>query len=129
MFKTINIGGIVVLWKYGLEDWEKPLAAAAMYFVDERAEEEVMKDMEELVGRESAERIAALVWKIAFGEGYTDDEWFNLLESLKILSPWECIWRFQELASRGLRRRHNAQPADLNDKEVLRAACKEMGTG
>jgi len=52
VFRTVNIGGVVVLWKYGLEEWEKPLVAAAMYFVDSRPEEEVMKDMEELVGRE-----------------------------------------------------------------------------
>jgi len=129
VFKLVNINGIVVMWKYGLEDWERPLVVAAMYFVDPRPEEEVMSDMEVLVGREEAERIAALVWKIAFGEGYTDDEWFNLLESLKILSPWECVWRFQELASRGLRKKHSVEPANLSDKEVLRAACKEMGTG
>jgi len=104
MFKTVNVNGIVVRWKYGLEDWEKPLVATAMYFVDPRPEDEVMRDMEELVGRESAEGIAALVWRIAFGEGYTDEEWFKLLESLKILRPWECIWRFQELVEKGLKK-------------------------
>ena len=62
-----------------------------------RPEDEVFWDMVELVGGEMAERIASLVWGIAFGEGYTLDEWIDLLESLKILSPWGCIWRFQEL--------------------------------
>jgi len=71
----------------------------------------------------------ALVWKIAFGEGYTDDKWFKLLESLKILRPWECVWWFQELAEKGLRKRHDAAPANMSDREVLRAACKAMGTG
>jgi len=69
VFRTVNVNGIVVLWKYVLEEREKPLAAAAMYFVDPRPEEEVMRDMEELVGRESAERIAALVWKNSLRRG------------------------------------------------------------
>ena len=64
-----------------------------------------------------------------FGEGYTLDEWAYLLESLKILSPWECIWRFQELVEKGLRKKHTAEPADLEDREVLRAARKYMSTG
>jgi len=118
-----------IRWRVGLEEWEKPLLAAAIYMVDPRPEEEVFKDMEVLVGREEAERIAALVWKIAFGEGYTLEEWARLLEKLTILSPWEPIWRFQSLVEKGLRRRHSAPPADLRDWEVLRAACKYMGTG
>jgi len=129
VFRTVNIGGVVVRWKYRLEEWEKPLVATAMYFVDPRPEEEVMRDMEELVGRESTERIASLVWKIAFGEGYTDEEWFRLLESLKILRPWKCIWKIQELASKGLRKKHNAEPANLSDREILRVVCKALGTG
>lgn len=120
---------LTIKWRRGLEDWEKPLLAAAMYFVDPRPEEEVLKDMSELVGSEEAKRIASLVWRIAFGEGYTDDEWFKLLEGLKILSPWECIWRFQELAEKELRKRHDIEPANLRDREVLREACKLLGTG
>ena len=116
-------------WRVGLEDWERPLEAAAMYMVDPRPEEEVLRDMEKLVGREEAERIASLVWRIAYGEGYSLDEWAGLLRSLTILSPWECIWRFQELAERGLRRRHDAEPVGLRDRDVLRAACKLLGTG
>lgn len=116
-------------WRAGLEDWEKPLVAAAIYFADPRPEEEVFREMEELVGREEAERIAALVWRIAYGEGYTLGEWAGLLESLKTLSPWDCVWRFQELAEKGLRRRHTGEPANLDDREVLRAACKYMSTG
>ena len=108
---------------------EKRLAAAAMYMVDQRSEEDVMRDMERLVGRGEAERIASLVWRIAFGEGYNLDEWAGLLGSLTLLSPWECVWRFQELVERGLRRRHEAEPAELGDREVLRAACKRMATG
>ena len=112
-----------------LEVWERPLVAAALYFVEPRPKEEVMSAMEELVGGETAERIASLVWRIAFGEGYSLDEWASLLERLKTLSPWECIWRFQRLAEKGLRRRHNAEPAELEDWEALRAACKHLGTG
>jgi len=116
-------------WHTGLEDWEKPLLAAAIYFVDPRPEDEVFRDMEELIGREEAERIAVLVWRIAFGEGYTLEEWTKLLEKLTVLSSWEHVWRFQELVEKGLRRRHSAPLADLRNWEVLRAACKYMGTG
>jgi hypothetical protein len=63
-----------------------------------------------------AERIASLVWRIAFGEGYSLDEWAGLLESLTLLSPWECVWRFQELAEKGLRRGHNVEPVRVSDK-------------
>ena len=117
-------------WRAGLEDWERRLAAAAMYFVDPRPEEEVFRDMEALVGRGEAEAIASLVWRIAFGEGYSLDEWAELLRSLSILSPWECIWRFQELVEKGLRRRHRAggEPS-LGDRDALRAACKMLGSG
>ena len=125
--KYIAVSGL--RWRTGLEDWEKPLLAAAMYFVDPRPEEEVFGDMVELVGREMAEGIAALVWRIALGEGYNLDAWADLREGLKILSPWECIWRFQELVEKGLRRRHEAEPASLDAREVLRAACKLLGTG
>ena len=127
MGKHVVVGGIK--WRVGLEEWERPLVAAALYFVEPRPEEEVMSAMEALVGKETAERIASLVWRIAFGEGYTLEEWASLLERLKTLSPWECIWRFQELAEKGLRRRHNAEPAELEDWEVLREACKHLGTG
>jgi len=130
MSETTSIDSIVARWRRGLEDWEKPLEAAAMYFVDPRPEEEVLRDMERLLGsRENVERIVALVWRIAFGEGYTDEEWFKLLEGLKILRPWECIWRFQELVEKGLRKKRNAEPANMSDREILRAACKAMGTG
>ncbi|MEM1606456.1 MAG: hypothetical protein QXW41_09450 [Fervidicoccaceae archaeon] len=89
-----------------------------------------MRDMEELVGRDEAEGIASLVWRIAFGEGYSLDQWADLLESLKILSPWECIWRFQELVEKGLRRKHEAPPLKMiNDREALRACCKHLGLG
>ncbi len=127
MRKYIVVDGI--RWRVGLEEWEKPLVAAAMYFVESRPEEEVLRDMKELVGGEMAERIASLVWRIAYGEGYTLDQWADLLERLKIHSPWECIWRFQELAGNGLRKKHTAEPADIEDWEVLRAACKHLGTG
>ena len=116
-------------WRRGLGDWEKPLLAGAIYMVDPRPEEEVLKDMAGLVGWEMAERIASLVWKIAYGEGYTLDEWAGLLKSLKTLSPWECIWRFQELASKGLRRKHDVEPANIEDREILRTACKHQATG
>jgi len=119
----------VIRYRREIEDWEKKLVAVAIYFVEPRPEEEVFEEMTRLVTREEAERIASLVWKIVYGEGYTLDEWANLLESLSTLSPWQCIWRFQELAERGLRRRHDAEPANLNDKEVLRIACKILGTG
>ena len=125
--RYITVDGL--RWHVVLEDWEKPLVAAAIYFVEPRPEEEVLHDMKELVGREMAEEIASLVWRIAFGEGYTLEEWAGLLERLKILSPWECTWQFQELVERGFRKRHNAKPARLRDWEVLRAACKYMGTG
>ncbi len=69
-----------------LDIWERRLLAAAMYFVDPRPEEDVFRDMETLVGRDEAEEIASLVWRIAFGEGYSLDEWASLLESLSILS-------------------------------------------
>jgi hypothetical protein len=105
------------------------LVAAGLYMVDGRPEEEVLEDMVELVGsREEAERIASLVWRIAYGEGYTLNEWADLLRSLAILSPWEAIWRFQELVERGLRRRHNREPANLRDRDVLRTALKILGT-
>ncbi|PUA33387.1 MAG: hypothetical protein B7O98_02895 [Zestosphaera tikiterensis] len=120
---------LTLRWRRGLKEWEKPLLAAAMYFVDPRPEEEILKDMAELVGLEESKKIASLVWKIAFGEGYIDEEWFKLLESLKILSPWKCIWKFQELAEKGLRKRHNTEPAKLRDRDVLREACKLLGTG
>ncbi|MEB3765658.1 MAG: hypothetical protein GSR77_05800 [Desulfurococcales archaeon] len=64
-----------------------------------------------------------------FGEEYTLDERACLLEGLKILSPWESIWRFQSLVEEGLGRRHATESTDLEDREVLRAACKYMGTG
>jgi hypothetical protein len=79
--------------------------------------------------REEAERIASLVWRIAFGEGYTLEQWADLLRSLSILSPWEAIWRFQNLVERGMRRRHNREPADLRDRDVIRTALKTLGTG
>ena len=125
--RDVSIDGLK--WRTGIEDWEKPLVAAAMYMVDPRPEEEVFKDIVELVGGEMAERIASLVWRIVFGEGYSLDEWADPLESLKILSPWECIWQFQKLVEKGLRKRHKNKPADLDDREVLRASCKYMGTG
>ncbi len=112
-----------------LDIWERRLLAAAMYFVDPRPEEDVFRDMETMVGRDEAEEIASLVWRIAFGEGYSLDEWASLLESLSILSPWECIWIFQDLAARGLRRRHSARVSNLSDRDVLRVACKMLGTG
>ena len=117
-----------IRWRSGIEDREKPGLAAAIYFADERPDDEVLRDMEELVGRDEAERIAALVWRIAFGEGYTLDQWADLLESLK--SPWECVWKFRELAGKGLRRRHEALPPEsIDDKEVLRACRKYLGLG
>lgn len=119
-----------VKWGKDVDDWEKPALAAAMYFADECSEEEVFKDMVKLVGREEAERIASLVWRIAFGEGYTLDEWASLLKSLKVLSPWECIWKFQELAEKGLRKKHVAPlPRTISDREALRACCKYLGYG
>ena len=106
------------------------LVAAAKYMVDPRPEEEVLEEIARAVGsREVAERIASLVWRIAFGEGYTVDEWANLLKSLETLSPWECIWRFQELVAKGFRKRHGAPPIELSDREILRYACKAMSTG
>ena len=127
LVRYIKVDGL--RWRVGLEDRERPLVAAALYFVEPRPEEEVFREMAGLVGPEEAEGIASLVWRIAFGEGYTLEEWAGLLERLTILSSWECIWRFQELAERGLRRRHTAPPAKLRDWEVLRAACKHLGTG
>jgi len=109
---------------------EKRRDAAGMYMVDPRPEEEVLRDMVRLVGEEEAERIASLVWRIAYGEGYSLEEWARLLSRLKVLSPWTCIWRFQELVDRGLRRRHTSNPPpDMKDWEALRAACKILGTG
>ncbi len=70
--RDVSVDGL--RWRTGLEEWERLLLAAAMYMVDPRPEKEVFKDMEELVGGEMAERIASLVWRIAFGEGYTLDE-------------------------------------------------------
>ncbi|MEM1610311.1 MAG: hypothetical protein QXQ57_01530 [Sulfolobales archaeon] len=119
-----------VRWREGVEDWERPIIAAAIYFADPRPEEEVMGIMTDLVGKDEAEAIASLVWRIAFGEGYTLDQWADLLESLKTLSPWEAIWRFQELAEKGLRRKHEAPPPKtISDREALRAACKYLGLG
>jgi len=124
-----HLFNVSVKWRRGLGEWEEPLVAAGMYMVDPRPEDEVFRDMVELVGREEAERIASLVWRIVYGEGYSLEEWAGLLESLTILSPWECIWRFQELAGKGYRRRHDVEPANLRDREVLRYACKLLGTG
>jgi hypothetical protein len=114
----------------GIGDLGRSLIAAGIYFVAEKPEEEVFEDMVMLTGsREEAERIASLVWRIAFGEGYTLEQWADLLRSLSILSPWEAIWRFQDLVERGMRRRHNREPADLRDRDVLRTALKTLGTG
>jgi len=122
--------GLAARWRRRLEPWEKRLLAAALYMVAEEPEEEVLKAMAELVGPAEAERIACLVWKIAYGEGYTLDEWAQLLTSLRTLSPWECIWRFQTLAEQRLRHPHpHCEPAHLDEREVLRAACKSLGTG
>lgn len=119
-----------IKWRSGVEEWEKPIIAAAIYFADKRPDDEVLRDMEELVGKDEAERIASLIWRIAFGEGYTLEEWADLLEGLKTLSPWECVWRFQELARRGLRVKHEAPlPRTINDREALRACCKYLGLG
>ncbi len=125
--KYIIVNGI--RWHVGLKEWEKPLVATALYFAEYRPEEEVLRDMEGLVGGEMAERIASLSWRIAYGEGYTLDQWAGLLERLKIHSPWEYIWRFQELAGKGLRKKHTTEPADIEDWEALRSACKHLGTG
>ncbi|MEB3765657.1 MAG: hypothetical protein GSR77_05795 [Desulfurococcales archaeon] len=57
--RYVSVNGI--RWHTGIEDWEKPLLAAAMYFVEPRPEEEVFWEMEELVGKEMAERIASLL--------------------------------------------------------------------
>jgi hypothetical protein len=114
----------------GIGDLGRFLIAAGIYFVAEKPEEEVFEEMVMLTGsREEAERIASLVWRIAFGEGYTLEQWADLLRSLSILSPWEAIWRFQNLVERGMRRRHNREPADLRDRDVLRTALKTLGTG
>jgi hypothetical protein len=113
-----------------MNDDEKLLLAFAMYMVDPRPEEDVLKDMIKLIGsREEAERLASLAWRIVHGEGYTLDEWASLLESLKMLSPWECIWRFQELVKKGLRKKHPIPPLEIDDKEALRACTKYMGLG
>ncbi|MEM2472947.1 MAG: hypothetical protein QXQ96_10620 [Sulfolobales archaeon] len=113
-----------------IDDRGRFLIAAGIYFVAEKPEEEVFEEMVMLTGsREEAERIASLVWRIAFGEGYTLEQWADLLRSLSILSPWEAIWRFQNLVERGMRRRHNREPADLRDMNVLRTALKPLGTG
>jgi hypothetical protein len=40
------------------------------------------------------------VWRIAFEEGYSLEEWADLLKSLKILPLRKAIWRFQELAEK-----------------------------
>lgn len=74
-------------------------------------------------------RIMAPAWRIAFGEGYSLEQWVELLKSLTILKPWIPIWRFQELAMKGLRKRHEAEPADLDPRFVLRATCKLPGLG
>jgi hypothetical protein len=117
-------------WRTEIDDRERSLIAAGIYFVAEKPEEEVFEEMVMLTGsREEAERIASLVWRIAFGEGYTLEQWTDLLRSLSILSPWEAIWRFQDLVERGMRRRHNREPADLRDRDVLRTALKILGTG
>jgi hypothetical protein len=117
-------------WRTEIDDRERSLIAAGIYFVAEKPEEEVFEEMVMLTGsREEAERIASLVWRIAFGEGYTLEQWADLLRSLSILSPWEAIWRFQNLVERGMRRRHNREPADLRDRDVLRTALKTLGTG
>ncbi len=74
-----------------------------------------------------AERIASLVWRMCFGEGYSLEEWASILEKLRTLSPWECIWRFQELVEKGLRKRHSVEPARINPVELLRTACRLLG--
>jgi hypothetical protein len=90
--------------------------------INERPEK-VFEDMIRLLGsRGEAERIASLIWRIAYGEGYTLDQWTDLLKSLSILSPWEAVWRFQSLVEKGLRKRHNEEPEDLRDRDFLRTA-------
>jgi hypothetical protein len=130
-FSESNALASGMLWLgSGIDDRGRFLIAAGIYFVAEKPEEEVFEDMVMLTGsREEAERIASLVWRIAFGEGYTLEQWADLLRSLSILSPWEAIWRFQNLVERGMRRRHNREPADLRDRDVLRTALKTLGTG
>ena len=59
--RDVSVDGI--RWRNGIEDWGKPLLAAVMYSVEPRPEEEVLRDMVELVGRETAERLASLVWR------------------------------------------------------------------
>jgi hypothetical protein len=130
----VSEGGVstnwILRWRTEIDDRERSLIAAGIYFVAEKPEEEVFEEMVMLTGsREEAERIASLVWRIAFGEGYTLEQWADLLRSLSILSPWEAIWRFQNLVERGMRRRHNGEPADLRDRDVLRTALKTLGTG
>ena len=49
--RSIPIEGL--RWRTGLEERERLLEAAAMYFVEEAPEEIVMKRLEELVGREN----------------------------------------------------------------------------
>ena len=85
-----------------------------------------MQDMEALVGREEAERIASLVWKIALGEGYTFEKRLSLFRTLSTLSPWWCMLRFKELVEEGLRERPDKPPADIPDIEVLSIACRMM---
>ena len=108
---------------------EKALAAAALYMLSPEPEETVLEEMSRLVGGEKAEKIAAFVWRLCMGEDYTLDGWAGLLDRLRILSPWECILRFQVLVEKGLRTRPRAEPLDLDPVAVLRYACKALGTG
>jgi len=71
-----------------------------------------------LVGRDEAEAIASLVWRIAFEEGYSLEEWADLLESLKTLPPRKAIWRFQELAEKEV---EEAQSTSSEDEKKYRS--------
>ena len=114
----------------GLERSASPrLHAAAIYMLSPEPEETVLEEMSRLVGGKEAERVAAFVWRLCMGEGYTLDEWAGLLDRLRILSPWECVLRFQVLVERGVRSRPRAEPLELDPAEVLRHCCKVLGTG
>jgi len=45
-----------------------------------------------------------------------------------MLGPWGCMQRFQGACGKGLRKKHDAEPANMSGKEVLIAACKAVET-
>ena len=100
-------------------------AAAGIYMSWLAPEEKARRIMASYIPEELIDSVAAAVWKVAMGEGYTVDEWYQLLRMKPLAQPLDCIWRFQWMVEKGWRRRPKAKPhPQVEDILVIHYACK-----